>query len=136
MSEHRSQYTHRVRVGYIDTDQGGIVHHSVYLRWLEQARVELMRVNGLDHTTIGYDTEFSLPVARVQLRYLRPAHFDEELDVQCTLAKVGRASLQFDYRVVRGDMLLTQAEVTLACVNVKTGRVARTPEAFRKIVEE
>ena len=41
--------TYAVRVQYLDTDQGGVVHHAAYLRWLEAARVELLRERGIDY---------------------------------------------------------------------------------------
>ena len=122
---------HPIRVGYADTDQGGVVHHSVYLRWMEQARVELLRANGIDYRSLEYDRKMALPVAEASLKYRRPARFDEELEVECRLGKLGRASLRFDYRIERGDELLTEAQITLACIELPSGKLRSLPEVVR-----
>ncbi len=112
-----------VRVGYGDTDQGGVVHHSVYLRWLEQARIEWLRVHGLDYRSLEYNRKLALPVVEAHLRYRMPARFDEVLEVECALGKLGRASMRFDYRVLRGDDVLTEAQITLACIELPAGKL-------------
>ncbi len=122
---------HPIRVGYADTDQGGVVHHSVYLRWMEQARVELLRTNGVDYRSLEYDRKMALPVAEATLKYRRPARFDEELLVECRLGKLGRASMRFDYRIVRGDELLTEAQITLACIELPSGKLRSLPDVVR-----
>ena len=119
---------HPLRVGYADTDQGGVVHHSVYFRWMEQARVELLRANGVDYRSLEYDRKMALPVADAHIKYRRPAHFDEELEVECRIGKLGRASIRFDYRVLRGEELLTEAEITLACIQLPSGKLRSLPE--------
>lgn len=120
---------HPVRVGYADTDQGGVVHHSVYLRWLEQARVEFLRANGLEYRALEYDTRIALPVAEARVKYRRPARFDEQLEVECWIGKLGRASIRFQYRVHRGGEVLTEAEITLACIALPEGMLRALPDA-------
>jgi tol-pal system-associated acyl-CoA thioesterase len=123
---------HPVRVAYVDTDQGGIVHHSIYLRYCEQARVEWLRAHGLAYRALEYDHHFALPVASVKLKYRRPAHFDDLLEVACSLGQLGHASLRFDYRIERDHQLLVEAETVLACVRLPEMRATRLPDFLRR----
>jgi acyl-CoA thioester hydrolase len=126
-------HRHRIRVGYADTDQGGVVHHSVYLRYLEAARVEWFRAEGIDYRAVEYDQKLGLPVAECSLKYRRPAKFDDVLDIECWVGKCGRASMRFDYRVLRGDEHLTDASVTLACVELPHGKLRSLPELLLSV---
>ena len=121
-------HRHRVRVGYADTDQGGVVHHSVYLRYLEAARTEWFRTEGIDYRSVEYDQKLGLPVAECVLKYRRPAHFDDVLDIDTWIGKCGRASLRFDYQIFRGETHLTDAAITLACVELPRGKLRSLPE--------
>lgn len=126
-------HRHRVRVGYADTDQGGVVHHSVYLRYLEAARVEWFRAEGIDYRQVEYDQKLGLPVAECALKYKRPAKFDDVLDIDTWVGHCGRASLRFDYRVLRGEDLLTEATVLLACVELPHGKLRSLPDLITKV---
>jgi len=123
--------SHRVRVGYGDTDQGGVVHHAVYLRWLEEARVEYLRARGVDYRAVELDERLGLPVVEARLRYRKPARFDDVLDVETRVGRLSRATVRFDYVVRRGDERLVDAQVTLACVQLDAQRLCSVPAAIR-----
>jgi acyl-CoA thioester hydrolase len=125
-------FRHRVRVGYGDTDQGGVVHHAVYLRWLEAARVEYLRARGVDYRAVELDERLGLPVVKVEIAYRKPARFDEELEVATSVGRLSRATLRFDYVVWRGDERLTDAQITLACVRLDAQRLCSIPSAIRE----
>jgi len=127
-----SPMRHQLRVGYADTDQGGIVHHSVYFRYLEQARVELLRECGIDYRSLEYDDKFALPVVDAQIKYRRPAQFDDILEIECSVGLLGRASIRFDYRILRGDDLLTEAKIMLACIELPAGKLRSLPPSVRE----
>ncbi len=89
-------YEHRVQ--YYETDQMGIVHHSNYIRWFEEARVDLMRQMGM-----GYDKMEEMgiisPVLQVSAEYRSMVHFDEIVKVQILVKKFNGIILQLSYRV-------------------------------------
>ncbi|MBK8171974.1 MAG: acyl-CoA thioesterase [Sandaracinaceae bacterium] len=118
---------YRVRVGYVDTDQAGVVHHSTYLRYLEAARVEYLRTHGIDYKKFEIEGRSALPVVEVAMRYKLPARFDEELEIETWVGVVTRARLRFDCRVWRGTELLTESEITLACVRMPEGALQSMP---------
>ncbi len=131
-----SDYVHRfpVRVGYIDTDRAAVVHHSVYLRWLEHGRIELFRDRGLEYKALELDDSLGLPVVECRMKYKRPARFDDEIVVETRIGRVSRATIRFDSEVKRDDELLVTAEITLACVRLPEGRLQSLPEPVKRVV--
>lgn len=130
-----TQFRYRVRVSYVDTDQGGVVHHAAYLRFMEQARVELLRARGIDYRRFEAERKKALPVAEVRARYKRPARFDDELEVETWVGVVNRAKIRFDYRIWRGDELVNEAEITCACVDLTKMKICSMDPAIRAAFE-
>jgi acyl-CoA thioester hydrolase len=124
---------HRVRVG--ETDLMGVVHHSHYVGFLETGRVEYLRRRGCSYK-LFIEQGFHMPVVDLRLRYQRPARFDDVLDIETRLASFGRVRVEFAYRVLKSGPtpeLLTEAEVTLACVD-KTLRLCPLPAEVARLL--
>ena len=121
------EFSHRMRVYIEDTDAGGIVYYVNYLKFMERARTEFMRSLGFGKDFIfNYDLMFV--VRDVAVRYLLPARLDDEVEVTAVLAHLGGAAMVFHQSVRRGDQVLAQGKVTIACVgraNVKPFRLPR-----------
>jgi acyl-CoA thioester hydrolase len=112
----------RVRVRFAETDLMGIVHHGSYALYLEQARVEWLRRRGVAYADWA-GRGMHLAVVELHVRFRAPARFDDELDVETTLAHVGAASMRFEYRVTRvpDGALLAEGHTLLACVDEQGG---------------
>ena len=95
-----------IRVIYGDTDQMGVVYYANYLRYFEAGRNELLRAKGVVYRDFEREFQVSLPVVDAQVSYSRPARYDDLLTIETALAKLGRASVRFEYRVLRGEELL------------------------------
>ena len=121
------RYTYHLRVGYADTDQAGVVHHAVYVRYLESARIEYLRHYGVSYKEFEIDDQLALPVVEAQIRYKRPAFFDDSLHIDVWVGLMTRARLRFDSHIYRGDDLFTEAQITLACVRTRDGRPTSLP---------
>jgi acyl-CoA thioester hydrolase len=108
----------RVRVRFGETDLMGVVHHSSYLAYMEVARIEWLRRRGITYASMA-EHGVHLPVVELSLKYRAPARFDDEIDVETTLAEVGAVSVRFDYRIVRAadGTLCTEGMTRLACVD-------------------
>ncbi len=89
-------YTHRVQ--YYETDQMGIVHHSNYIRWFEEARTDYMEQMGLGYDQMEEKGILS-PVLSVEADYLRMVHFDDLVDIKVTAAKYNGIVLEFCYEI-------------------------------------
>ncbi|MFK7992122.1 MAG: acyl-CoA thioesterase [Sandaracinaceae bacterium] len=125
------RFRYRVRVQYQDTDQGGVVHHAAYLRFMEQARVELLRERGVNYRRFEEEVGKGIPVVEVRARYRRPARFDDLLELETWVSTCNRAKLVFEYRVFRGEELLTEASITCACVLMAEQRICSMDPLLR-----
>lgn len=105
-----------LRVYIEDTDAGGIVYYVNYLKFMERARTEWLRTLGYQHYALT-DSNYLFVVHSCAVRYHRPARVDDALRVTASLARLGRATLDFVQTVQRDQELLCQAEVRVACVS-------------------
>jgi acyl-CoA thioester hydrolase len=115
-----------IRVRYPETDPGGYVHHANYLTWFEMGRTELLRASGYTYRDMEEAGAF-IVVVRVECRYHRPARYDDLLRLKTTVTRVTTARIEHDYRLYRGDELLTEAHLVLCCVD-RQGLPQRLPE--------
>jgi acyl-CoA thioester hydrolase len=137
MSDGRSDPGFRfvVRVRYADTDQMGMAYHGNYATWFEVGRTEMLRAQGMSYRQVE-EAGFRMPVLEVHCRYLRPARYDDELVIETALAELGRASLRFDYRVVRvADGELPATGASKHCFLDAIGRPVRFPAFFAELLE-
>ena len=118
-----------VRVYFEDTDLSGIVYHANYLRFMERARSDLLRVVGIDQRGAFESGEGVYAVADVQLKYLRPAKLDDDLLVETCCLALGGASVSMGQRIFRGDELLVNAQVRAGFLT-PGGRPRRQPAAW------
>jgi acyl-CoA thioester hydrolase len=126
---------HRVRVGYVDTDQAAVVHHGTYFRYLEHARVELLRERGLDYKRFELDDKLALPVVEANIRYHLSARFDDLLEIHTWIGVANRAKVRFDSLVLREGALLTHAEISLACIRLPEGRICSMPSSLLDLAD-
>ena len=115
-----------VRVYIEDTDAGGIVYYVNYLKFMERARTEYMRSLGFDRDFI-FSGELMFVVQSADVRYLLPARLDDRLAVTAETVKVGGASLQLRQSVRRGDTLLVEGRIRIACVDQQNLQPRRMP---------
>lgn len=103
---------------YCETDQAGVVHHTVHPIWLEMGRTELLRENGIPYSKLEKMGTFFV-VADIKIRYRRPALYDEELELETSVTKVTSARVEHSYSLKRKatGLLLAEAKTTLACVD-------------------
>ena len=116
-----------VRVDWQDTDAGGVVYYANYLKFLERARSEWLRASGFEQDVLRDEAGVVFVVRRVEVDYLSPARFNDQLDVSVTLLELGRASLVLTQSLSRGDALLVAAQVTLACVDATRFKPVKIP---------
>ncbi len=125
-------HTLPVRVYYEDTDAAGIVYHANYLRFAERGRTEMLREAGLEHAKILAETGTAFTVISMQIDFKSPAKLDELLSVQTRMVSVGGASMEMAQSIHRGDEVLVDMTVKIACID-KRGKAARLPEAVREL---
>ncbi len=117
-----------IRVRYSECDPMNVAHHSSFLPWLEIARTELLRLNGMSYAECERRGVYFV-VARLNIRYRRPARYDDELQVEVELEEGAQIKLVHQYRVLRGEELIADAQSTLVCVD-RAGTPRPVPELF------
>jgi acyl-CoA thioester hydrolase len=122
-----TEFTWRARVYWEDTDGGGVVFYANYLKYMERARTEWLRAMGHAQSELAEKFGFVFAVVEVHLDYRRPARLDDELLISCVPVPEGRTSIRFQQVIRRGDELLVEGEVRVACVDAKTFRPRRLP---------
>ena len=113
---------------YSETDQAGVVHHTVYPVWFEMGRTELLRINGLAYSELEKAGTFFV-VAELTAKYRRPCFYDEQLELTTTCSRITSARVEHTYQLKRAATGVVLAEGTsiLACVD-KSGKPRRMPE--------
>jgi len=118
-----------LRIIYGDTDQMGVVYYGNYLRFFEAARNEWLRAKGMCWREIESEHSIFLPVVEAKVNYKRPAFYDDVIEVETRLGDLGRASLRFDYRILRRGEILALGHTIHACVT-REGNMHEFPEPF------
>jgi acyl-CoA thioester hydrolase len=107
----------------------GLLHHANYLVYFEQARTELLRSLGLTYRDIE-DQGFLLVLTKIEVRYKRPAHYDDLLTIRTFVERTTTVRIDHRYEVSRDGVLVAEGATTLACVD-REGRPQALPEALR-----
>lgn len=116
-----------VRIYYEDTDSGGVVYHSNYLNFMERARTEWLRSLGFEQDELIINHQCIFAVHSLQMNFRRPAKFNDALIIRTYIANVSGASFDFDQKVFRGDELLCEAVVKVACLDSNRFRPKSIP---------
>ena len=116
----------QIRVRYAETDRMGLLHHANYLVYFEQARTDLLRGLGTNYRDLE-DQGYYLVITKVDVKYKRPAHYDDILTIRTTVVKTSPVRLEHKYEVFgpAGD-LCCEGATTLACVNGE-GKIQAMP---------
>ena len=120
-----------VRVYIEDTDAGGIVYYVNYLKYFERCRTELMRALGTERAAIS-ESGWMFVVSKLEVSYRQPAQLDDELQATASITAVGGATIGFFQSVRRGETVLVEGDVQIACVDCDTGRPRRLPHLLRR----
>ena len=117
-----------IRVYWEDTDAGGVVYHASYLRFLERARTEWLRAQGIEQQAVKDSDDLVMVVREMRIDFLKPARLDDLLAATSVLAERRRASFLVSQELFRGPDCLVRAEVRVACVTASQFRPRALPE--------
>ncbi|MCP4633284.1 MAG: acyl-CoA thioesterase [candidate division Zixibacteria bacterium] len=125
----------RVRSHYCDAH--GIMHHSNFLRFMEDTRVEYARSHGLDYRKFSEEGQF-LVVSECAIKYIGVAKFDDEVIVYARVIDHNRISFKMEYIITPkdSDSLILYGYTTLVCVDTETRRPVRFPEYALSLIAD
>jgi len=121
-----------VKVRYAETDQMGVVHHSVYPQYLEIARLNWLDSLGISYKSMEQEG-IMLPVFELSLKYHKPITFDENIRIETRLRERPFVKIIFDYSLYneQGD-LVTTGHTVLVFMDAQTRKPVRCPEYMLK----
>ena len=127
--------THSLRVRYGETDPMKYVYYGNYAEYLEVARVELFRSIGISYDEIE-NQGIWLPVSEYKIKYLKPAKYDQLLEIHTYIRKMPGVKIEFDYEIFNESKeKVTEATTTLFFLDAKSGKIMRCPEFLMDFIE-
>ncbi len=125
-----------LRVRYAETDQMGFVYYGNYPQYYEVARAEAMRDLGMTYKEME-EQGVVMPIAKMDIKYIRPARYDDLLTIKTTVPVMPSARMHFRYEVFNEEgTLLNVGNTILAFLSKETGRPCSAPKWFTERLEE
>ena len=126
-------FTYKRKAQYHETDKMGIIHHSNYVKWMEEARVALM--DSLGYSFRRMESEgIASPVVSINVEYKKPVEFDDDVEVRVSVLKYSGAVLELGYEFYNTN----KEEVCTTAVSkhcfVKDGRIASLKRCCRSLM--
>ncbi len=120
----------KLRVRYGETDQMGYVYYGNYPLYYEVARTEMIRKLGWPYKKIE-ENGVMLPVLSLNVKYIKPAFYDDELTIKTIVRKLPSARIEFEYEVYNeNNELINKGDTSLVFVDMKTMKPTGAPQGF------
>lgn len=121
------EYHKRVRYG--ETDQMGFLYYGNYAQYYEIGRVEMLRSLGLTYKQLEEEHRINMPVVSLQMRFVRPAYYDELITIRTTLRQLPEQFILFHMELFNeAGQLVNGGTVKLCFVDVRAQRTVPAPE--------
>ena len=116
-----------IKVRYCETDQMGLVHHGSYINYFEEARIAWISNIGFSYSEME-KSGIILPVSKLNVNYLRPAYFDDDLLISVELAELPTSRLIFNYTINKEEEVIVTGTTVLAFLNKETKKPVKCPD--------
>jgi acyl-CoA thioester hydrolase len=126
------------RIEFGDTDMAGIVHFSNFFRFMEAAECEYLRARGLSVKLEWEGQAIGFPRVSASCDYVKPARFEDVLDIEVTLDRIGQKSVTFAFIFSRGGDFLARGKVTSVCCRIRKDQALESidiPLSYRACLE-
>ena len=126
----------QVRVRYGETDKMGYCYYGNYATYYEVARVESMRDAGMSYKAME-DSGVMLPVLDLQIKFIKPAFYDELLTIKTYIKEIPKIRIKFEYEIYNDKQeLINKANTTLVFIDMKTNRPCKAPDYLIENLEK
>ncbi len=128
--------THTLRVRYAETDPMKYVYYGNYAAYFEVGRVELFRTIGKPYDEIEKEGIW-LPVSEYKIKFLKPALYDQLLEIHTYIRQIPGVRIVFDYEIYNeAKEKITEAQTTLFFLNAKDNKIIRCPQFLMELIEK
>mgnify|MGYP001375485952 CR=1 FL=1 len=128
------KFSYTLKIYYEDTDAGGVVYHSNYLKYLERARSEAIYTLDLSNKLLYQKYGIFILVKSCNIDYIKPAFFEDKIEVISKVISFSKTSFKMDQKIYRKKQILTSAIIHLVVVNKKS-KPTKIPDVLRKALE-
>ena len=126
-----NEFIHKVKVYYEDTDSGGVVYYSNYLKFLERARTEMINSIGLSNKKLLEEHKTLVIVRSCNIDYLSPSKLEDTLQIYSSIESFNKASFVIIQNIKKDDNLIVKAKLKLVTVN-REGKPIKIPSVLEK----
>ncbi len=122
-----------IRVRYADTDKMQFVYNGKYLEYFEVGRTELLRSFGLAYSKVESEG-FQLPLIEAGVKYISPARYDDELEVEAVVSELYTPRVRIQYKIKRisDQELIAEGFTNHVFINADTKKAVRPPAVYVK----
>jgi len=113
-----------------------VVFFANYLKFFERARTEWLRSLGFSQERMRVDEQAAFVVSETRVRYLRPARLDDLLTITVRIAAMARVSITIEQQAWRGDELLSEGSIRIACVDISRFAPRRIPDGITQVISQ
>lgn len=126
----------QLHVRYAETDQMGYVYYGNYAQYFEIGRVEAMRELNTSYREME-ESGVIMPVLSMNVKYIRPAIYDDLLTVRTIIREIPTMRMYFDYEIYNTDkVLINKASTVLVFINKQSMRPVEAPQWFISLLTE
>ena len=124
-------FLHKVKIYYEDTDSGGVVYYSNYLKFLERARTEMIGSVGLSNKKLFEEYKTLIIVKSCNIEYVSFAKLEDKVQIYSSIESFSKASFVITQNIKRDDDLIAKAKLKLVTVN-QEGKPIKIPSVLKK----
>lgn len=133
--EGKTKYLTEIRVRYGETDRMGFCYYGNYAQFLEVARVELLRSQGISYKELE-DAGILLPVRNFSIKYILPSRYDDLLSIQTEITNIKGSRIEFNYEIRnQKNVLIATAYTELVFVNSNSLKPTNAPDEILTFYE-
>ena len=129
-----NKFIHEVKVYYEDTDSGGVVYYSNYLKFLERARTEMIEAVGLSNKKLLEDYKTLIIVKSCNIEYVSPAKLEDKIQIYSSIESFNKASFVIIQNIKKDDNLIVKAKLKLVTVK-QEGKPIKIPSVLQNKLE-
>tara|TARA_B100001996_G_scaffold1896_1_gene1760 strand:- start:669 stop:1082 length:414 start_codon:yes stop_codon:yes gene_type:complete len=126
-----NEFIHEVKVYYEDTDSGGVVYYSNYLKFLERARTEMIGSVGLSNKKLLEEYKTLIIVKSCNIEYVSPAKLEDKVQIYSSIESFSKASFIMTQNIKRDDDFIVKAKLKLVTIN-QEGKPIKIPSVLEK----
>jgi acyl-CoA thioester hydrolase len=121
-------FSWRSRIRFSDTDASGRIHYSAMFRHMEAAEDEFLRAIGFPYADVEPAGQLSFPRVHVEAQFIAPLRYDDVVETQVTVERVGESSFTLYFMSVANETAVARGRVTAVCMSVVTQRSTPLPD--------